>query len=258
MNKQYLMVSLGILTTGIFAYSLYLTRPEAEVTKENFNELALQSRKQMANIAENGKMVRQLLDKITELQQSNSLSISSEKPKQVVNSKLDIKLNKLSIDMGMLKQQINDLKESKPSVALNLPTATAESAVDDFEKMKQTRTEQKRIEVEKMESTYEAALYEGEEDNNWTSNMEVKITSLINEKKIGDNVQLKNIECRTNLCKINILQSDQSSLNNEELMPAFGNVSVYINRTESNVQGQQGYVMYISKEGENLPPILRN
>lgn len=259
MNKQYLLIIGGGVTIAVLFYFILITRSEAVITNENFNQLSLQNTKQAENIAKNGQMVKQLIEKLSELQQLNTLSASANKIiKQDINTSKSTELAKLSSELGLLKKQLNDLKDNKSQLNVNLPTAIEATNVgENFQTVMQTRDEKMRAEIEKMESTYEAVLQKGENDINWTSEIESKIQNLINTKDIGEDVHIQNIECRTNLCKVNLSHSDKTSLKDSVLMPAMGDATVYLNTTDSAVQGEKAYVMYISKNGKDLPPVER-
>jgi len=263
MDKQYLMNFVGVLAIGVLAYSVYATRSDIDEAKNNFNQLTLQASKQGAIVTENGEMTRQLLDKITELQQSLISSASSNNPTQKQSQETTLKLTNMSKKVNSLTQQLSALKEGLKKVESNstgnLPRSVQiEDPVQDFQMQIQARNEQKRIEVEQMESTYEVALSEGDEDIALTNNLQAKISAYFTEKGINETTQLKNIECNSNLCKVIISQSEESAFDDESLLPQLGDVSVYINKVDSAIQGQQDYVMYISKEGSDLPPVNRN
>lgn len=255
MNKQYLTSIVGILVVVVLVYFISATQTEAERANENFNKLSSQSKKQSENIAENGKQVKQLLEKISELQQQDMLSVSADKAMQPVNTSLESNISKISTDLNTLKKQMISLQDAKAN--LSTP-AMISDPVEDFPSVMQAREEKMRQEIESMEATYETLLSEGENDINWTNDIEAKLENLIAAKKIGDNVQLQEVECRTNLCKVYFSHSDQTSLDDNILMQSLGDVTTYLNYREGSTPGQKEYVMYITKEGKDLPPVERN
>lgn len=259
MNKQYLMIFGGGITVAALAFFISVTRSEVNIANDNFNKLSLQSMQQTTNITDNGKMVKQLLDKLSALQEQNLLSAPVDSTiEPTVNAGLDQKLTKLSVDLGLLKKQLKGLKETKSQPNTNLPTAPEIiDSSEDFLTARKTREEKMKAEIEKMESTYEAALYQGEADASWTTDIETTLGDLISAKTIGDDVHLQNVECSTDICKVNLSHSDQTTLNDSALLPALGNVTVYLNKADTAGQGQKGYVMYISADGRDLPPVER-
>lgn len=259
MNKQYLIAFLGVLMTAVLAYFVQTSRLEAEKVNENFNKLSLQSIKQSENIADNSKQVKLLLEKISELRDEGVFSALTNKtiePVKPLNAELELKLSKISTELSLFKKQMVNLQDTKAN--LSASPEVNDPVVEDPQTVMQAREEKMRQEIETMESTYETVLSEGEADINWTSDIEAKIEKLIAAKEIGDNVQLQEVECRTNLCKVYFSHPDQTSLDDNILMQSLGDVTTYLNYRESSTPGQKEYVMYITKEGENLPPVERN
>lgn len=226
MNKKYLVIILGVIAIIVLTYFISTIRPETEVLNNNFTTLSIQSKKQAENIATNGKTIKLLLDEITKLRQS--IFLASKYSTQPANSFPDDDLS--SLDEG-------------------------EDLAKDPRAFMQVRKEKSRVEQERRESIYEAALNEGENDERRTDDINTKIEGLITSKEIGVDVHLQSVECRTNLCKVNIFHSDKTSLNRGSLVKSLGQVSIYGRKLDSSTQGQQEIVLYISKEGEKLPLI---
>ena len=254
MDNKNLLIIAGFLVFIISAYFISINQSEVVSAKENFAMLSKQSAKQAENIANNSKMVKQLLEEITTLNQRLMSSVPKEDIKENGSGVSNLKLSKVMTDLKSLKEQVTSLQKTKNTheVNLNLPTPTK---MEDYPSILQAKKEKSRIETEKTIAAYETALYEGESDISWENDLDKKMGEIISSKEIGADVQLQGVECHTNLCKVNISYSDKTPINRRFLIKSLGNVSVYGHRLSNSAPGQKEYAIYISKEGVDISPI---
>ena len=250
MNKRYI---LEILTITILIYFMSAIDSKVDIANKNFTTLSQQSTKQSENIAKNENNTDQLLKKLTNLQISKPSSKEGIKP---VNFELELKLSKISDDLNLLKKQMNSLKKEGESDK-NLPSSReVKDSPESFQSVMETRKEISKLAQEKTLSTYETALTEGKDDRDWSGDISTKINNFISSNEMGDNVYLQSVECRTSLCKIHLSYSNKTRLSSKSLVRTFGNVSVYSYKIRNASPGQDESVLYISREGGELPRSL--
>lgn len=239
-----------VLSGGIEELSLKEKQPEndSKFRDKNFNRL-------IQNVSE-------LQQKVSE--HSQAVLLASKGNNISSTPSFDLKFKKLTTELAKIKQQINTLSktttESIDKLALSnsafLPTNNAQNIIQKKSMTLEEHQMMVKKEVEEIESSYEAAFYDGGDDASWTASIEEKVENLMNANKLEENTQLQDVECRSKLCKI-YLSHKKGKLDEFALLDLLGDVSVYVKNKESGVSGRQETIMYISREGEDLPEPAR-
>lgn len=269
-NGEIPMNTKNIFTLLSFALIINITTSfitSSYVLRNGIEERSLKE-KQPENVSQfSEEAFNHLIQNVSELQQQVSerpqAVLLAPKENDISTPSLDLKLKKLTTELTKIKQQIKTLSRTTTESIAKLSLSNSEFLPTDKQATLQKKSitlEEHQVmikkEVEEIESNYETVFYNGGDDISWTTNIEDKVGNLITANKLGENTQLQDVECRSKLCKI-YLSHKKGEFDEFALLDLLGDVSVYVKNKEGGVSGQQETIMYISREGENLPEPAR-
>ena len=260
MNKQNLII-IGIL--GLAATSAIAFFTANYIVEGNLQKISKQNAEQLENSQQkNNEVMNKVLQKLSKLEkqvsQQNEAIIpqtdntqQNAKPhaSQTVDTQKTDLLNK---EIIALKQKMTEMSKKIQSGDNNafLPDASSQENPD---VTLQSRIEKYRQYAEQTRSNYENVFTTGEEDANWTTSIEDKIEKFITAGNLENKVKVRSVQCGDKLCKIILSDSGSDELKSGGLLAALGNVSAYSTKQDSDTSGQQETVLYITREGEDLP-----
>lgn len=265
MNKQTLFILLGF-TLLINVITSFITN--AYISNDNSQGSSLNKEQFSVSINYNKHMIVKLNQRILDIQQqlnepSSTVVTDSELDEMSEStSSLVSKVTRLTAEISSIKQQFYSLVQTttasinKLSQDNTLLLATDNTTTKSL-KQPITMEERQAIiqkEEEEMESTFETAFYDDDDsDVDWTNNVTEKVDNLINTNKLGNTAQLLDVECKSKLCKIYLSNSKSSESDDFTILKSLGNVNAYIVNKKSDASGLKEKVLYISREGEELP-----